>query len=217
LAEAQLMKPSQGGFLAAVLAPSMRAVSITVGAAESVSGLIAPGDHVDVILTQSFESATTESGRKSVGETMLHGVRVVAVDQTLNGGMQPNGIAPVAAQPRIPKTITLEVTEHQAEMLMVATQIGKVDLAMRPYADDAAARQLASSEALNLPPPDDPSPTWASDVSSALRGRNPTPARSASSNAPHSRTLPSIAVMRGSKIETLCSGGDRLEACGESK
>src|SRR5262249_42146025 len=124
LVEAQMVKPTEGGFLAAVLAPTMRAVSITVGAAESVSGLVAPGDHVDVILTQVFDHAIAETARKSAGETVLHDVRVIAVDQALNGSLQAKAseVRLASAEPRIPKTITLEVTERQAERLLVATQ-----------------------------------------------------------------------------------------------
>ena len=47
-----LMRPSDHGFMAAVLSPGMRAVTINVDAASGSSGLIWPGDRVDLILTQ---------------------------------------------------------------------------------------------------------------------------------------------------------------------
>jgi pilus assembly protein CpaB len=210
LVEAELVKPTQGGFLAAVLAPSMRAVAITVGAAESVAGLVAPGDRVDVILTQNFGAANTMSARKSVGETVLHDIRVIAVDQALAGAIQSKQIdtRPLNSDARIPRTVTLEVTERQAERLLVAADIGKLELSMRPFAPSNAQGPSAASA------PQAP-PTWASDVSSALRTSTPVPAPS---NPPPGVALRSgppqgIAVMRGSKTERLCQGSDGLAAC----
>jgi pilus assembly protein CpaB len=210
LVEAELVKPTQGGFLAAVLAPSMRAVAITVGPAESVAGLVAPGDRVDVILTQNFGAANTMSARKSVGETVLHDIRVIAVDQALAGAIQSKQIdtRPLNSDARIPRTVTLEVTERQAERLLVAADIGKLELSMRPFAPSNAQGPGAPSS------PQAP-PTWASDVSSALRTAIPAPAPTnpLQGGAPKSAPPQGIAVMRGSKIERLCQGSDGLAAC----
>jgi pilus assembly protein CpaB len=210
LLQSELVKPDQGGFLAAVLAPAMRAVSVTVGAAESVAGLVAPGDRVDVILTQNFNDALVTPLRKSVGETVLHDVRVIAVDQALSGAIQAKQqpVPPtVGAEGRIPRTVTLEVTEQQAEKLLVALNLGKIELSMRPFAPPGATEPLPEEVAT-------PTPTWASDVSPALKsvdtgtrnpmnGRPPTPA-------------PAIAIMRGSKTEHLCANAERVGACTES-
>src|ERR1051326_6011620 len=43
-----LMRPTGHGFMAAVLSPGMRAVTISVDAASGSSGLIWPGDRVDL-------------------------------------------------------------------------------------------------------------------------------------------------------------------------
>jgi pilus assembly protein CpaB len=209
LTQSDLVKPDQGGFLAAVLAPAMRAVSVTVGAAESVAGLVAPGDRVDVILTQNFNDSLVSPPRKSVGETVLHDVRVIAVDQALSGAIQAKQQpAPptVGAEGRIPRTVTLEVTEQQAEKLLVALNLGKIELSMRPFAPPGTETVPLAEGAAT------PTPTWASDVSPALKSvdrgqqnwmnRRPTPA-------------PAIAVMRGSKIERLCPGGEGLLSCSD--
>ena len=63
-----------------MLRPGIRAVTIGVDAITGISGLIWPGDHVDLILTQ--EIARPGSTDKSVvSETVLTDVRVIAVDQ----------------------------------------------------------------------------------------------------------------------------------------
>ena len=58
LSAAELAKPGDREFLLAALGKGYRAVSINVDAVQSASGLALPGDHVDVILTQTF--AATE-------------------------------------------------------------------------------------------------------------------------------------------------------------
>ena len=79
----RFIKPSDRNFLAAVLKPGSRAISIFVDAAQSVAGLALQGDYVDVILIQSFEDKITVYPRRTTaGETVLHGVRVIALDQT---------------------------------------------------------------------------------------------------------------------------------------
>jgi pilus assembly protein CpaB len=83
LTESGLVKSGDRAFLAAVLTPGSRAVSIAVDAPQSVAGLVLPGDRVDLILTQNFGTEAADPGRKSVGETVLRNIRVLAVDQWL--------------------------------------------------------------------------------------------------------------------------------------
>ena len=56
LLSGQMVAPGERGFLAAVLTPGMRAVAVAVDAVSAASGLIWPGDRVDLILTQSLGS-----------------------------------------------------------------------------------------------------------------------------------------------------------------
>ena len=155
-----LVKASDRNFLAATLKPGTRAISISVDAAQSASGLILPGNNVDVILTQSMSDQPSEAKRKIVAETILQNVRVIAVDQTLNqlakAAMMPQGLP----EARMPKTVTLELTKHQAEMVFVALQLGRIQLSVRP-ADEAPGSAGESAE--------QHAPTWAGDVSPALK------------------------------------------------
>ena len=54
-----VLRPRDRGFLASVLEPGTRAISIKVDAESGVSGLIWPGDYVDVVLTKSIDEAQT--------------------------------------------------------------------------------------------------------------------------------------------------------------
>lgn len=127
LLAADFMRPRDRGFLAAVLAPGSRAVSIGVTAITGVAGLIWPGDHVDVILTQELAPSVERTGRVVTSETVLANVRIIAVDQDIAQGARANG----TAAGHVGTTVTLQTTVDQAERLAVAGQLGHLSLAVR--------------------------------------------------------------------------------------
>ncbi len=147
--------------LASELKPGYRAISIFVDAAQSTAGLALPGDHVDVLLTQTFnDKVTTDPGYRTVGETVLRDARVMAIDQSLNPpSTVVSTLSTVSTEARTPKTVTLEVTERQAEVLLVAAQLGKIQLAVRPLETAGAAPDEDKCKG---------QPAWASCVSPAL-------------------------------------------------
>ena len=60
---------------------------------------------------------------------------------------------------KMPRTVTLEVTERQAERVFVALQMGTLQLSVRPL-------EMASKTSADDVPA---SPTWSSDVSQAVK------------------------------------------------
>jgi pilus assembly protein CpaB len=54
-----IVKPGDRDFLQVVLPPGMRAIAVPVSTGGASTGLLTPGDHVDVVLTQNF----THEGR----------------------------------------------------------------------------------------------------------------------------------------------------------
>jgi pilus assembly protein CpaB len=185
-----LVKSSERGFLAAVLAPGMRAVSIAVDAPQSAAGMILPGDRVDAILTQKFAD-TEPAARRTVGETILYDLRVVAIDQWMKPTPKPLGSVSVGtADEHLPKTITVEVSQTDAEKLMVAVELGNVGFSVRALQNGEVS---PSEETL--------APVWASDVSQALGTYVPVsstaPVSSIAVEAPQIRTT--VEVVRGSK------------------
>jgi pilus assembly protein CpaB len=123
-----LMRPSDHGFMAAVLSPGMRAVTINVDAASGSSGLIWPGDRVDLILTQVNNDPNATAGRRISAHTVLSNVRVVAVDAQLVAGPNRNAAAIVDAANR---TVTLEVDEDQAQRVAVGMRLGRLSVSVR--------------------------------------------------------------------------------------
>lgn len=124
-----ILRPRDRGFLASVLAPDSRAISIKVDEESGVSGLIRPGDHVDVVLTQVFEKV--DLVRRALSETVLGNVRVIAIDQEIVQGARPiSGMAGKQTQ-----TVSLELTQEQVKKVSVAKQIGTLSLAVRAAVD----------------------------------------------------------------------------------
>jgi pilus assembly protein CpaB len=134
LSETKIIAPGNRGFLAAVLRPGMRAVSVPVTVTSGISGFVFPGDQVDLIVTYSVQDrpkpGQTASGpliEHKVSETVLHDIRVIAIDQKLDS--KP-GEAVVA------KTATLEVTPKQSEIVALAGEMGKLSLSLRSLVPD---------------------------------------------------------------------------------
>jgi pilus assembly protein CpaB len=136
-----LMRPTDHGFMAAVLSPGMRAVTINVDAASGSSGLIWPGDRVDLILTQMNNDPGAALGRRISAHTVLTNVRVVAVDSQLVSAPNRSAAATLDAQNR---TVTLEVDEDQAQRVSVGMRLGRLSVSVR--ASSSAAAGIAKTE-----------------------------------------------------------------------
>ena len=123
LTRSAVVGPGQRGFLAAVLRPGTRAVTVRVGPATSQAGLIDPGDRVDVIL--SAELRIDEREPEVFARTIVEDVRVVAVDHRVNG-----------EEPEDPEvaTATLEVAPADGDRLVLAEHEGRLSLAVRALA-----------------------------------------------------------------------------------
>ena len=163
-----------------MLSPGARAIAIPVTTGGASTGLLYPGDRVDVVLTQSFKNDSLLA-RRSVSETVVQSLRVLAVDAIdpkLTGA--GNGFG---------RTVTLEVTQEQAEKINVAVELGKLSLTLRSIitADaSGAAFPPASSRTAGV------RSTWAGDVSPALID-------AARPDRAVTAERPSVEVIRGSK------------------
>jgi len=156
-----IVKPGQRGFMAAVLNPGMRAVSLSTNSVSSVAGFAFPGDRVDILLTHRI------GGRKGrlVSETMMTGVRILAIDQKVTDGNQ---------KAKVGKTVTIEVTPRQAEVMAVAANLGKLSLALRSLKQTVGGKEqiLASGVVLDLDSLDKRKPargtTYTSDAGTSM-------------------------------------------------
>jgi pilus assembly protein CpaB len=123
-----VLRPRDRGFLASVLAPGSRAISINVDAESGVSGLIWPGDYVDVVLTQESQA---DLAHRALSETVLHNVRIVAIDQEIVQGAPANN----AAAGKVVRAVSLQLAPEQVKKITVAKHLGKLSLAIRAAVD----------------------------------------------------------------------------------
>ncbi|WP_146618842.1 Flp pilus assembly protein CpaB [Rhodoplanes elegans] len=116
--------PGQRATLSALVGPGMKAVTIRVNDVDGVGGFVLPGDRVDVVLTrQEKEQASTQ--------VLLQDIRVLAVDQVADER---------AANPMIPKAVTLEVDTAAGQKLSLAASIGSLSLLLRKAGESTESK-----------------------------------------------------------------------------
>jgi pilus assembly protein CpaB len=152
ITQGALVKPGDRGFLAAALAPGMRAVTVPVSTQGAVGGFVFPGDRVDLILTQTIEGGGDGAPLRA-SETMLRNLRVLATDQRTDKQVDDKGNTVVNAF----STVTLEATPRIAEKIAVAQTVGQLSLSLRSLSDSSTELEeaIASGDA-DLPEGDDP-------------------------------------------------------------
>jgi pilus assembly protein CpaB len=132
-----LVGPQDRGFLAAALGPGMRAITVPVNTSSSVAGFVFPGDHVDMVLTQTV-SGGGEGPALKVSETIIRNLRVLATDQRITE-KDDDG----KTQVKTFSNVTLEVTPRIAEKIAVAQSIGALSLSLRSIADNTSDLERA--------------------------------------------------------------------------
>jgi pilus assembly protein CpaB len=175
-----IVKPGDRDFLRVVLLPGARAIAIPVATSGASTGILYPGDHVDVVLTQTFKNDPPLT-RRSVGETVVENLRVLAIDTADS--------KTIATGNSFGRSVTLEVTPEQAERINVAVELGKLALTLRSITategvGDPAPAGWAATRTIR--------PIWAGDVSPAL-GAALAPEKASAAE------LPVVAIIRGTK------------------
>jgi len=125
------------------LQPGMRAVSIPVDRVKGVSGMILPGDRVDVIAIPPPHG----TGPPPKAVTIFRGLRVLAVGSALE-----NASATPSPEEQSAATVTLEVNPKQADLLAWADANATLRLALRSPREPIRSQQaeeltLAGGEA----------------------------------------------------------------------
>lgn len=170
ITDAKIIAPGNRGFLAAVLRPGKRAVSVPVSTTSGISGFVFPGDQVDLIVTYSVQEMPRPGQAQSgpmvdhkVSETVLRDIRVIAIDQKLDSKAGE-------ANANL-KNATLELTPKETEIVALASEMGKLSLSLRSLIPGPGELR---QEVSDLPTTDAPIPqsetyTVDSDISPLLR------------------------------------------------
>lgn len=120
---------AQGG---SVLIPKgMRVLSVKVDNVSSSSGMILPGDRVDVLvhMVQNEGRGIPETATR----TVLQDVKVFAVNDLYTRDPRDKDETSISA-----KTISLLVTPQQAELITLASEVGSIRLTMRSLEDEGS-------------------------------------------------------------------------------
>ena len=232
--QGSLVAPGDRGFLAAALAPGMRAITVPVTAQSGVAGFVFPGDRVDMVLTQ--EVGGNDGASLNASETILRNLRVLATDQSTVSEQAEDGSTVVKEF----RTVTLEVTPVIAEKIAVAQTIGTLSLSLRSLADNQTEleRAIAAGD-IAIPDdatpeeeerilrqamarPDDGKSTYVTggDVSRFQRRTvppqgavaGPPPPQSAGEPSMPVRQGPSVRVTRGKETERVPVGAAKISA-----
>ncbi len=160
--ENNIIKPGESGFLARVVRPGYRAVSIKILKSALSDGLISPDDYVDIIATikatqnRSFGSSAKPSGqdfRTWRSTVIATGVRILALDRAFSSD-EFNSEQKHKKRPSKYITVTFEVTPKQAIKIPLAEQIvdtrGRLTLSLRNPNDEHS--YTADSRASDLFP-----------------------------------------------------------------
>ena len=123
--------------LTRLIQPGYRAVSIAVDQTASVSGLVQPNNYVDLIGTFKFPDLRGDTSLDTITLTILQKVRVIATGTDY-------GIQDGKRAPRGYSTVTLELSPKEVEMIIFASQKGRIQMSLRNYEDAAVATDLQS-------------------------------------------------------------------------
>jgi pilus assembly protein CpaB len=126
IVERKIVRGGEGGFLAVVLQPGMRAIGVPVSVESGAGGFILPGDRVDVLQSREVPGVGDGPARR-VTDAVVTNVKVLAIDQKT----QPED----ESKSLVGNVATLEVDSDAAAALVEARQRGDMQLVLRSYAD----------------------------------------------------------------------------------
>lgn len=140
------------GTFSSRIRPGIRAMSILVDEVNSVSGMLQPGDRIDLLFTVRPPGAPGQPPAQEVTGTLMQDLAVLATGRQVRAGV--DGVDGVGGAGREGGSnalrhftaITVEVSAEQAQRLIVAQRTGKLTAMLR-HPDD---RQPLRAPALDL-------------------------------------------------------------------
>ena len=125
--------------LAGIIPVGSRAISISVDATSSVTALIKPEDRVDIIGTFRFPEMKGDKSLDVITMTILQSVRILATGK--NMGIKSSNSRNSS---RGYNTVTLELTPKEVEMIIFASQKGRLVLSLRSFNETGFEDKLQS-------------------------------------------------------------------------
>jgi pilus assembly protein CpaB len=130
--------------LSGLLDPNMLAVTVKTDEVSGVAGFVNPGDRIDVLV--ELPKGGGHDGKEHFSKIILQNLKVLSKGQVWD--------QTVDKKPTVVPTVTLEVSPVQAEMLNLATNEGRIRLALRNQANRAyfSTKGVDTQQLLNKPP-----------------------------------------------------------------
>lgn len=142
------------------LKAGVRALTISVDEVNSLSGMLQPGDRIDLMLSLRLPMGSTTPLPQEVTRALLQDVRVLATGRQVRPGTDDRPGA------RSFTAITIEVTPEQAQRVIVAQRSGKITAMLRSPGDrtPVAQRTMDIYRLLDLAPEVQPAGPRAPEV-----------------------------------------------------
>ncbi|HNR21714.1 MAG TPA: Flp pilus assembly protein CpaB [Steroidobacteraceae bacterium] len=137
------LQPDEWPRLASLVGADRRAITLAVDEINGFSGMLAPGNVIDLLYTPDPGAATA---RRAIVQPLLEGVTVLATGRSTRqspGSARQGGIDSDYA------TVTLEVTPIDAQRIVLAQRTGEVTVLLRGVtAESAAALRVVDVSAI---------------------------------------------------------------------
>jgi pilus assembly protein CpaB len=127
----RLAQQEAGIGLNAIIATGKRAMTVETDTESGLAGMLQPGNYIDVIVTIRPDDANVSA--KWVTETILQGIRVLAVGSSLAGASSETESS--SSRRRSRPSVTLELTLEESESLALASSKGDIHLVLRNDVD----------------------------------------------------------------------------------
>lgn len=183
----KLASKEAGAGLPPVIPSGMRAVSVRVNDVIGVAGYVLPGNHVDVVATESPDNKPENATSKVI----LSNVQVVTAGTRIDEDKEKG-------KPMEVTVVTLLVYPDQAERLALASTEGKIQLALRNPLDTSAPETPGVRPAILLGMARPVVPVKAV-AHMASKSKTPGPV---TNDAPAAPPLPTVEIIRGDKRTT---------------
>lgn len=129
----KVTEPGEDAGVSSQLTRGMRAFAIKVDVSTGVSGLLRPGDRVDVYWSGWINRSTSGEEEQEVTQLIQRSLRIIAIDQTADTDTVATTIA---------RTVTVEASPVDVASLAQAQNTGRLSLALVGASDETMSEDV---------------------------------------------------------------------------
>lgn len=125
-----------------LIPPGHKVVAVKVNEDDTISGLLKPGQQVDIIGVFELPKEQGSNRRRKTAETFLKGIRVYSIDGDRDGSAEKSGGR------RGNSVVGVLVTEKQSEQIVLVQKVGDLKLVLRGEVYDEKEEEVGDFETL---------------------------------------------------------------------